>query len=82
LKNQLKRLESPGIGGDLESIGPVHEGTVRYNELRKRVDQLSSELVNSETIREDLKMKCKDQESELLVLQGKVKELNVSFQSI
>lgn len=81
LKNQMKKLENPGIGDDLISLGPVHEGSSRYNEMRKRVDQLNGELLNSEAIREELNNKCSLQDNELMILQAKVKELNVSLEN-
>lgn len=79
LQNEMRRLENPTvIGDDGMSIGPVQPGSARYNELRRQLDLLKDELIQSETSREDLRSKTIQQEKEISMLQQKVDELSVS----
>lgn len=73
----LEKFENPGVIIDDEgaSIGNPIQGSVRYNELRKQVDHLKNDLLLSETVKEDLKMKSNQQEKEILQLQMKMDEL-------
>ncbi|XP_055709955.1 protein hook [Phlebotomus papatasi] len=75
--NQLvEKMESPAIGDDGTSIGPVQLGSARYNDLRKQLDSVKDELLQAETARDDLKMKSRQQEIEIINLQAKVDELH------
>ncbi|CAD7078856.1 unnamed protein product [Hermetia illucens] len=77
LQNEMRRLENPTvIGDDGMSIGPVQPGSARYNELRRQLDLLKDELIQSETSREDLRSKTIQQEKEISMLQQKVDELS------
>lgn len=72
----LDKYENPGIiGDDAMSLGNPLEGSVRYNELRKQVDVLKNDLLLSETVKEDLKMKSSQQEVQISILQSKVEDL-------
>lgn len=73
LQMALDRYENPPvIGDDAASLGNPIQGSVRYNELRKQVDNLRNDLLLSETVKEDLKMKSNQQEKEIAVLLAKV----------
>lgn len=72
----LERYENPAmLGDDGASLGNPMQGSVRYNELRKQVDNLKNDLLLSETVKEDLKMKSNQQEKEIHFLQSKIDEL-------
>lgn len=72
----LEKYENPGIiGDDGASLGNPIQGSVRYNDLRKQVDHLKNDLMLSETVKEDLKMKSHQQEKEISILQVKIDEL-------
>lgn len=76
LQMVLERYENPAVfGDDGASIGNPIQGSVRYNELRKQVDHLKNDLMLSETVKEDLKMKSNQQEKEIQFLQVKMDEL-------
>lgn len=76
LQMMLNKYEHPGIiGDDGTSLGNPIQGSVRYNELRKQVDHLKNDLMLSETVKEDLKMKCNQQEKEIMMLQVKIEDL-------
>jgi protein HOOK3 len=73
LQMLLERYENPAIiGDDGASLGNPIQGSVRYNELRKQVDNLKNDLLLSETVKEDLKMKSNQQEKEVQLLQSKI----------
>lgn len=77
LQDDIKKLESaPVIGDDGVSLGPVNTGSTRYHDMRKQLDQMKEELLQSETAREDLRIKSQEQESEIQLLQQRVEELN------
>lgn len=72
----LDRYENPAtIGDDGASLGNPIQGSVRYNELRKQVDNLKNDLLLTETVKEDLKMKSQQQEKQISLLQSKIDEL-------
>lgn len=76
LQSLLERYENPEtIGDDGASLGNPLQGSVRYNELRKQVDHLKNDLLLSETVKEDLKMKLHDQDVKISSLQAKIDEL-------
>ncbi|KAI8125662.1 Protein hook [Lucilia cuprina] len=65
LQEDVKRLETTNnIGDDGVSLGPVQAGSVRYNDMRRQLDNLKDELMQSET------------KSELLILQQRIEEMN------
>lgn len=73
LQNALSNYENPPIiGDDAASLGTPIQGTVRFNELRKQVDSLKNDLLLSETVKDDLKMKINQQEKEIALLHSKV----------
>ncbi|CRL02394.1 CLUMA_CG015308, isoform A [Clunio marinus] len=77
LQIMLEKYENPAIiGDDGTSLGNPVQGSVRYNDLRKQVEQLKNDLILSETVKEDLKMKSGQQEKQIHVLQMKIDELN------
>jgi len=76
LQMMLDKYENPAIiGDDGASLGNPIQGSVRYNDLRKQVDYLKNEVLLSETMKEDLKMKSQQQEKEIMMLQLKIDEL-------
>jgi len=76
LQVALEKLESQAlIGEDGISIGAPLQGSVRMNELRKQIEILKNDLLLSDTIKEDLKMKSMQQEKQISLLQIKVDEL-------
>lgn len=80
LQNELRKLESSvEIDEDGVSIGPVQLGSARYNDLRRQLDDIREELIQSEASREDLKLKTLHQEKEIAVLQAKIDETTVIF---
>ncbi|XP_053694661.1 protein hook isoform X2 [Sabethes cyaneus] len=73
----VQRYENPNtIGDDGTSLGPIQLGSSRYNDLRKIVDSLKDDLLQAETARDDLKMKCTIQEKEIAELQSKIEDLH------
>lgn len=76
LQKTLEKYENPGlIGDDAMSLGNPMEGSQRYNELRKQVDTLKNDLLLSDTVKEDLKMKSSQQEVQISILQSKIEDL-------
>uniref|UniRef100_A0A336MEW5 Protein hook n=1 Tax=Culicoides sonorensis TaxID=179676 RepID=A0A336MEW5_CULSO len=77
LQQLVDRLENPQtvIGDDGTSIGPIQAGSARYNELRKQCAELKDDLLQAETAKDDLKMKCIQQEKEIILLQAKIEDL-------
>ncbi|KAH8352655.1 hypothetical protein KR084_005504 [Drosophila pseudotakahashii] len=80
VQQEFARLEqhSTVIGDDGVSLGPVQTGSVRYNELRRQLDLLKEELLQSEGAREDLKLKAQQQDTDLLHMQMRIEELTKS----
>ncbi|XP_055917517.1 protein hook [Eupeodes corollae] len=76
LQIELEKHENPAlIGEDGTSLGPMTPGSARHNEIRRQMEHLKEELLQSEAAREDLKMKTQQQEKELTTLQQKIEEL-------
>lgn len=76
LQSALERFEHQTlIGDDGSSLGPAMQGSVRMNEMRKQVEILKNDLALSENVKEDLKMKTHQQESEISALKMKIDEL-------
>lgn len=72
----LEKYENPTlIGDDGASLGAPLQGSVRMNEIRKQVENLKNDLVLSESVKEDLKMKSIQQEREISTLHMKIDEL-------
>lgn len=80
LQDETKRLESTtvAIDDDGMSLGPVQAGSVRYNDMRRQLDLLKEELLQSETSREDLRLKGIQQDADIAFLQTRIDELSVS----
>jgi len=76
LKMALEKYESQTlIGEDGISLGAPLQGSSRLNELRKQIEILKNDLLLSETMKEDLKMKSMLQEKQISSLQMKIDEL-------
>jgi protein HOOK3 len=76
LQLALEKLENQAlIGDDGQSLGAPLQGSARMNELRKQVETLKNDLMLSETVKEDLKMKSTQQEKEISILQSKIDDL-------
>ncbi|EDW63699.1 protein hook [Drosophila virilis] len=75
LQLEFARLEHNTIGDDGVSLGPIQAGSVRYNELRRQLELVKEELLQSEGAREDLKIKAQQQETDLLHMQQRIDEL-------
>ncbi|KAG5681921.1 hypothetical protein PVAND_011324 [Polypedilum vanderplanki] len=75
LKLTLDKHENRLIGDDGVSLGMPLQGSARMNELRKQVENLKNDLMLSETVKEDLKMKSMQQEKEIASLQIRIDEL-------
>ncbi|XP_017471672.1 PREDICTED: protein hook [Rhagoletis zephyria] len=80
LQLEIQRLESTcaEIGDDGVSLGPVQAGSARYSELRRQLDRMKEELLQSDASREDLKLKVQQQEKETQTLQQRIDELTKS----
>lgn len=80
LQCEIQRLQSSKseIGDDGVSIGPVQAGSVRYSELRRQLDRMKEELLQSDATREDLKLKVQQQDKEMQTMQQRIDELTVS----
>lgn len=81
LQDESTRLETSAVAIDDEgmSLGPVQAGSVRYNDMRRQLDLLKEELLQSETNREDLRLKGIQQDADIASLQTRIEELNVSL---
>lgn len=76
LQLALEKHESQAlVGEDGVSLGAPLQGSVRMNELRKQIENLKNDLLLSETVKEDLKMKSIQQEKQISTLQMKIDEL-------
>ncbi|XP_023170190.2 protein hook [Drosophila hydei] len=75
IQQEFARLELNTIGDDGVSLGPIQAGSVRYNELRRQLDLVKEELLQSEGAREDLKIKAQQQEADILHMQQRIDEL-------
>ncbi|XP_053957392.1 protein hook [Anastrepha ludens] len=77
LQVEVERLTSniAAIGDDGVSLGPVQAGSARYSELRRQLDRMKEELIQSDATREDLKLKVQQQEKEIQSMQQRIDEL-------
>ncbi|XP_070493215.1 protein hook [Chironomus tepperi] len=76
LQMAIEKYENQAlIGEDGISLGAPLQGSVRMNELRKQIEILKNDLLLSETMKEDLKMKSMHQEKQISSLQMKIDEL-------
>lgn len=76
LQLALEKYENQAlIGEDGVSLGAPLQGSVRMNELRKQIENLKNDLMLSETVKEDLKMKSIQQERQISTLQMKIDDL-------
>lgn len=78
LQQLIDKYENPdmAIGDDGTSLGPAVVGSARYNDLRKQVASLKEDLLQAETAKDDLKMKCIQSEKEIIILQAKIEDLS------
>lgn len=78
LQNDLEKFENPSTIGDdgTTSIGPIQMGSSRHNEHRKQLDNLKEQLLQSETVKDDYKIKSIQQEKEIMALQLKLDDLH------
>lgn len=76
LQMALEKFENQAlVGEDGISLGEPLQGSVRMNELRKQIEILKNDLLLSETMKEDFKMKSIQQEKQISSLQMKIDEL-------
>lgn len=65
------------IGDDGTSLGPITSGSNRHNDLRRQIDALKDDLLQTEAQRDDFKIKSIQLEEELVVLRLKLDESSV-----
>lgn len=81
LQRDLDRQEGPKtqlIGDDGSSLGPMQPGSTRYNDLRRQLDSLKDELLQTETQRDDFKIRTQQLENDVVMLRLKLDENSVS----
>lgn len=79
LQTLVDKYENPdtaAIGDDGTSLGPAVVGSARYNEKCKQVASLKEDLLQAETAKDDLKMKCIQYEKDIIILQAKIEDLS------
>ncbi|XP_067617734.1 protein hook-like [Eurosta solidaginis] len=71
LQHEVHRLENTTaeIGDDIVSWCPVQAVIVRYSELRRQLDRMKKDHIQSDAAREDLKLKVQQQEEEIQTIQ-------------
>lgn len=67
------------IGDDGTSLGPMLPGSNRHNDLRRQIETLKEELLQTEAQRDDFKIKSIQIEEELVVMRLKLDESSVSI---
>lgn len=83
LQKEMELYENPSgsakglIGDDGASLGPVQPGSTRYNDMRRQLETLKEELLQTETARDDYKIKSTQLEKEMANLRAKLDENNV-----
>lgn len=84
LQREVDGYENPRgniIGDDGTSLGPVLPGSNRHNDLRRQIETLKEEVLQTEAQRDDFKIKSMQLEDELVVMRLKLDESSVSKQS-
>lgn len=80
LQREVDVYENPKgalIGDDGQSLGPMLAGSNRHNDLRRQIDALKDDLLQTEAQRDDFKIKSIQLEEELVVLRLKLDESSV-----
>lgn len=81
LQREVDGYENPKsnlIGDDGTSLGPMLPGSNRHNDLRRQIETLKEELLQTEAQRDDFKIKSIQLEEEVVVLRLKLDESSVS----
>lgn len=81
LQREVEGYGSPKgttIGDDGTSLGPMLPGSNRHNDLRRQIDALKEELLQTEAQRDDFKIKSMQLEEDLVILRLKLDESSVS----
>lgn len=84
LQREIEGSENPRgrlIGDDGTSLGPMLPGSNRLNDLRRQIDTLKEELLQTEAQRDDFKIKSMQLEDDLVVMKNKLEESSVSVPS-
>lgn len=82
LQREIEGSEGPKgrlIGDDGTSLGPLLPGSNRLNDLRRQIDTLKEELIQTEAQRDDFKIKSMQLEDDLVVMRNKLEESSVSI---
>lgn len=81
LQREIEVYENPKgavIGDDGTSLGPMLPGSNRHNDLRRQIETLKEDLLQTEAQRDDFKIKSMQLEEDLVVLRLKLDESSVS----
>lgn len=81
LQREIDVYENPKgalLGDDGTSLGPMLPGSNRHNDLRRQIETLKEELLQTEAQRDDFKIKSMQLEDELVVIRLKLDESSVS----
>lgn len=81
LQREIEVYENPKgamIGDDGTSLGPMLPGSNRHNDLRRQIESLKEDLLQTEAQRDDFKIKSMQLEEDLVVLRLKLDESSVS----
>lgn len=80
LQREVDVYENPKglLGDDGTSLGPMLPGSNRHNDLRRQIETLKEDLIQTEAQRDDFKIKSMQLEDELVVLRLKLDESSVS----
>lgn len=82
LQSEIEGYEIPKgniIGDDGTSLGPMVPGSNRHNDLRRQIDTLKEELLQTEAQRDDFKIKSMQLEEDLFAMKSKLEESSVSI---
>lgn len=86
LQREVEGYESPKsntIGDDgLNSLGPMVPGSKRHNDLRRQIETLKEELLQTEAQRDDFKASTMQLQEELVVMRLKLDESSVSVSDV
>lgn len=80
LQREIEAYEIPKstlIGDDGTSLGPMLPGSNRHNDLRRQIEALKEDLLQTEAQRDDFKIKSMQLEEDLVLLRLKLDESNV-----
>lgn len=82
LQREIEGYEMPKgniIGDDGTSLGPMVPGSNRHNDLRRQIETLKEELLQTEAQRDDFKIKSIQLEENLFAMKSKLEESSVSI---